>query len=145
MIAFIPFIIVLATCVYVLYPLFSGRKASTAAVDVQNLQLMELIHQKNLIADTLSDLEFDLQTGKLSEQDYALLTEEQQLMQTDIEKKILVASGTSQRDISHRLEAEIAVEVEKLKGKAPAECRKCGHRLGANDKFCANCGEMVSQ
>ena len=143
MITFIPFAIVLATCAYVLYPLFSGHKATTSEIDFRNLQLMELLHQKDLIADTLSDLEFDLQTGKLSEQDYAVLTEEQRLLQMDIEKQIHATSGGSRQEIKHMLEAEVAAEVQRLRGKSPANCPKCGHRIGANDKFCASCGEKL--
>ncbi len=140
----ISYLLLFATCAYVLYPLFKRQKAILGAVDTQNLQVLELSHQKNLIADTLSDLEFDLQTGKLSHEDYNMLAEEHQSMQREIERKLQAVSAGGRQEIKLSLEAEIAAEVQRLRGKAPASCPQCGHRVGANDKFCASCGAKLS-
>ncbi len=83
----------------------------------------------------LRDLDFDHQTGKVSDQDYApsraaLLAQAAEVMAR--------GSGSSVEDILEERVREIRRHLEEA---SPARsCPACGGRISHGDRFCSNCG-----
>jgi hypothetical protein len=144
MIVIIPYLLIVAACVYVLYPLFAERKIAAGSVSQERIRFRDLIHQKRLIADSLSDLEFDRQTGKLSEEDYSELFEEQLNMKAEIEKKLEPISGIDRLDLQRKLEAEISAVTQKSSQRPSLKCPQCGQIVRVEDKYCSGCGRKLA-
>jgi hypothetical protein len=97
-----------ASLCYVLYPLFRA--------DVSNVPRASAIrrNREDPAVDALRELEFDRQTGKISDSDY----------------ESLKARYTEQALVTIRA------------GGAPV-CDRCGHRPENDAQFCSNCGAAL--
>ncbi len=102
-------------CGFVLAPLFLRRSGETP------LQLNnDTTGQENHIREIIRELEFDLETGKLSIQEYQKLLAEQMAALAELYGK--------QKRTAHKM---------------PGKCRKCGAVPARGDKFCSQCGTAV--
>lgn len=115
-----------AGAAFVLYPLLPwGRAAVSRMPRFEGAETRErLLAEKTAIYDNLKDLEFEYETGKLSERDYAELRQAYRVRALDVLERI-GESATS-----------------------PAgedACRSCGTRFEAEDLFCGICGEARSE
>ena len=70
MIEIFSYLLIFMTCLYVVTPLLARQKVSFKKTDQNGENLLDLHHQKRLIADTIADLDFDLEMGQLSNEDY---------------------------------------------------------------------------
>lgn len=141
MISFITYMLAIATCAYVVAPLFKRELAPLRLSNEKNDRIQELLHQKKLLSDTIQDLVFDAQTGKLSEDDLQELVDEQQKMLNKVEQQIQSLTGSNQDDVRRSLEKEIRQARQVLKPEL--KCPSCGRKVGEEDKFCANCGTAL--
>jgi len=115
---------------YVAWPLF--RQQSESGRLGQNYdQLHELDYQKELANDTIQDLNFDLQTGKLSSADHAALVASQQALIKNLESRI--ADKNVKKNGS-------AAQSTKVNAKV---CPACGYRSPADARFCSQCGATL--
>lgn len=99
-----------ASLLYVLYPLFRTELASPRAVRPPSSTPL----RQSPAVEALRDLEFDHETGKISETDYTALK----------------ARYTEQ-----------ALTVMRA-GNRPV-CERCGPRLEADAEYCSNCGAAL--
>ena len=101
-----------------------------------------LLAQKEALLAQIKALDFDAETGKLDEEDYAA------------EREMLIRQTMAvmrQLDEVADVEAEIEAAVERLRQTAAAEgetrplnfCPQCGTAVTAQDRFCANCGHQL--
>jgi cytochrome c-type biogenesis protein CcmI len=97
-----------ASLCFVLYPLFR------ADISVANRRSRDATQHQSLAVDALRELEFDRQTGKISDSDY----------------EPLKARYTAQ-----------ALAVMRA-GNAPV-CEKCGPRPESDAQFCSRCGSPL--
>ncbi|MFL5489560.1 MAG: hypothetical protein ACJ8AJ_13860 [Gemmatimonadaceae bacterium] len=97
-----------ASLCYVLYPLYRADIAATPR------STRDTSHRVNSVVDALRELEFDRQTGKISDSDY----------------EPLKARYTEQ-----------ALAVMRA-GNAPV-CERCGPRSEADAEFCSSCGATL--
>jgi cytochrome c-type biogenesis protein CcmI len=135
------YIIILAVCAFILFPLFRRSKRSQQIGQVKRTRAAELLHKKRLILDTLKDLEFDRSTGKLSEEDFEQLHKEHEnsVKQIDEQLRSVKKPGV--------VEASLEKEIGQITVKMGAGlfCSSCGKRLQKDDKFCSRCGAKVTE
>jgi predicted nucleic acid-binding Zn ribbon protein len=97
----------------------------------------------------LRELDFDLQTGKMSEADYADLSERYKRRAVGLLKQL----DDRQRDVLLALDDEIEREVEfaRKARKSPVavptvvKCASCGAALENDDQFCRRCGAHLDK
>ena len=99
---------ILVVSVYVTMPLWRSSSTRLIMENAKELKIKELAFQKRLLRETIRDLEFDHQTGKLSLEDFQVILQEKTKSLSDIESSILQSLGTEAEEIDSRLEREIA-------------------------------------
>ena len=104
------YLCVLAVCAFVLMPLFRSKGVRVNRV-TGSAKSEELLFQRGLVEDTIRDLEFDFQTGKLSEQDHAALVAEQQRVLDNLDRKMTGILGVDGKTMRDNLLNEIAKEI----------------------------------
>ena len=142
MIDVISLLLLVGVCAYVAAPLVTRHKEMQAREAKTNRRVDELLHQQQMAARMIEDLEFDRQTGKLSEEDFAALVADQRSIQTQADAKLKNISGASGADVLEKLEKEI----DQAKGKissASSRCPNCGSHVEAGAKFCSECGAKL--
>jgi hypothetical protein len=125
-----------AAVAFVLYPVFAeGHAERGAARGEAELELVELEEKKNRLYESISDLDFEKDAGKVSPADYqqarndylaqvsAVLTRLDELSPKKGKKK--KASEPEARDL-------------------PQSCDACGETLPAAARFCPGCGKKIS-
>ncbi len=134
--------------VYVAWPLL--RPTSQVVID-DDSPLAELIHRKEIVLLSIKDLEFDRETGKLSDADFARM--DQRLRQQAIALlRQIEQTMPNMTGLETELEAAIqgqrrvvdAVAANGAKHEAPT-CPHCQAAVGSNDKFCPQCGTALAK
>jgi hypothetical protein len=148
--------IVLATLTvaFVAYPLFRGVRATGNPLD-QDSELDGLVAQREASLLAIKDLDFDFQTGKLSEEDYRELRGRYAAKAVSVLQELDRRAGPTPE-----LEEEIEQEVRQLRqkgeerrrkqeaggrrGEKELSCPRCGRAYQAGDRFCAGCGAALA-
>jgi Tfp pilus assembly protein PilN len=126
---------------YVALPLF--RPTRTVLID-ESGPLAELILRKDTLLQSIKELEFDYQTGKLSEEDYQRMDQRQRqqaiVLLRQIEQTLPAAAG---------LEAELEAAIRRQRTASDRasvteaeamSCPRCQSTVRPADKFCPECG-----
>ncbi|MAT43736.1 MAG: hypothetical protein CL609_15470 [Anaerolineaceae bacterium] len=102
----------------------SGNEKKGANRANNNIDYQEVLY-------ALSDLDFDFQTGKITEDDHRIMR-----------VQLLNQAGTlfSDQNVSGDLENLIRKRREEIGKKT--KCEKCGTDLNGTDNFCPNCGAV---
>ncbi len=152
MTTFFAVVLTVLTFVWVFYPFF--RRKTQLSPAGKNEKLEELRSERDTTYSMLKELEFDYQSGIMTEEDYKEL-------ETRYKRKAIFTL----RDIDYAGKGgsvepeldEIEQQVQKLrksKGKTgaragkPAErkfCPQCSAKVGEKDKFCASCGASLTE
>lgn len=125
-------VLALAGAAFILHPLFiRGRSAVPPVRRAGGDEERELLlAEKEVIYADLKDIEFEFETGKLSEDDYAELRQAYRVRALDVLERI----GESTTSLE-------SLEGERRNGQAPpVVCRSCGAEFEAEDRFCHTCG-----
>jgi len=93
---------------------------------------------KGVALTALKEIEFDRETGKLSDADYELL--KRKYTAAALEALRVEEAANPPADV----EAMIAARLSVLRGEMPA-CPTCGPRPEADALFCSACGKRLSQ
>jgi len=124
-------VVALAALVLVLEPLVRGRPHAVAAVgglpedgDIDFTDIEESDSPKVQALLALKEIEFDRETGKLSDGDYAAM------------------KAMYQQAAMHAIEQDDAGLTE-LPDDAVAVCPACGPRPEATARFCSDCGRVL--
>ncbi len=111
-------------CGWVIYPLLRSSGAESAEADVP---LHELSHELIRLGRSLEELRFDLETDRLSAEEYARLAAELERRREGLLSR-LVEKGKA--DAAH--------------DKGPARrCPSCGKKVSRSDRFCSACGTAL--
>ncbi len=132
------YILVILVVAFVLEPLF--KKQRTLLKD-RGKQAKEYLFQLATSQDTLRDIELDMQTGKLEQDDYQQIVQESLQEQKAIREKISALAGMSYEKWQHQLLSEIGQEPQKQEKNT---CSQCGASLSPSDRFCAQCGHKIN-
>jgi hypothetical protein len=134
------YIMAVLAIAYVVIPLLKKGSALALTGKHQSNKKIDLVHQRTLVQETKSDLEFDFQTGKLDQEDFESLSIEQDGILDKIENQIQALTGVSTKNLDKKLEDEIFQERKKIQPGLPTVCNNCGKQFSPHDKFCSNCG-----
>ncbi len=132
---------------YVLYPLFR-RPLRTEQLDAQlNGAVGNLMEQRDAVYAALKELDFDFQTGKLSQEDYETLRQQYRQQAVAILQQIDRVKQKGAVDLE--VEAEIQIARARLQRQRKGQvrvaskswtCPECERVMTAEDNFCSGCG-----
>lgn len=87
--------------------------------------------KRDLALAALKEIEFDKETGKLSDADYERLY-----------RRYAAEAVVALREVDHP--AATVAAAPQGNGKRPKFCEECGNPLGTSGRFCSECGAQVS-
>jgi cytochrome c-type biogenesis protein CcmI len=137
MTVFVALILVVLTFAFVVYPLFKRRLPSANSVGDEKLQ--ELYSERDTTYSMLKELEFDFQSGILTDEDYHDL-------ETRYKRKaISILRDTDALEKDTGVEDELEKQILQLRRSKGLFCPQCGARHQEGDRFCSRCGTSLSQ
>ncbi len=122
------------TFIFVTYPFFKKRSGLSAAGAVADDKLQELHSRRDTAYSMLKELEFDFQSGILTEEDYKDLEARYKGKAISILREI--DSLAKDDDIEDIIEKQVMA----LRRSKERFCRQCGARRRQDDRFCSHCG-----
>lgn len=162
-------ILVVITIGYILFPVFrasaTGHLTDSAASD----RLADLLARRDAVYEAIRDADFDLETGKLTEEDHRVLRERltaegvrllqelDRLMQSEVREDLEQEIEREVAELRERRAAETAPATESRRaGKEPATvhpdttdgkhipCPECGQSVRASAQLCTKCGASLA-
>ena len=143
MIEFLWLLLLVGVCIFVVLPILQKRQIAQMRLAESDMRVSQLLHQQRMVTATIEDLDFDFQTGKLSQKDYEALKADQHKIQTDANKRLKDISGLSQVELMEKLEKEIEETKRTLVINSSAKCPTCQSPIQKDDKFCSECGAKL--
>jgi hypothetical protein len=134
---FFAILLTVAAFGYVAYPLLRGPRPQ-AAGDGGDEEVDGLLTKRDTTYSMLKELEFDHESGLLTEEDYL-----------DLEDRYRDKAITILKDLDEAREAAPAADetsdaierqVAELRREKQRFCSQCGVAVKPADRFCANCG-----
>jgi uncharacterized protein (DUF2225 family) len=130
-------ILTLLTFAFITYPFFKQKSPSVDLTEDEKSQ--ELYSNRDITYSMIKELEFDLQAGILSEDDY-------QELETSYKKKaISILRDIDDLEGGTAVEAAIEKQVLELRQSKGLFCPQCGTKYHEGDRFCSNCGVKQRQ
>lgn len=123
----IGFAILVVTVPFVINPLVNEHKKLPAKV--ASLKKNGKSQEKDVLA-AIRDLDFDFQTGKVTQEDY-------ETVRTQL---VLEAATNIQMKKQEDEKIEEMIRARSKTVKLSVKCEKCGRELGPLDRFCPTCG-----
>ncbi len=137
MTVFIVVLLTVLTFAFIVYPFF--RQKFGAVDSSQDSKLQELHSRRDTTYSMLKELEFDYQSGILTEEDYQDLQKRYKRKGVSILKNIdHVREGTD-------LDDEVEKQVMALRRTEGRFCPQCGEKHQADDRFCSSCGTRLGR
>ncbi len=134
---FVVVVLTVLAFVFIVYPLFKQRSRSVASTQDEKLQ--ELHSKRDTTYSMLKELEFDFQSGILTDEDYHDL-------ETRYKRKaISILRDTDALENDTGVEEEMEKQVLELRRGEGKFCPQCGTRCQEGDRFCSRCGTSLSQ
>ncbi len=137
MTVFVAILLTVLTFGVVIYPFIRrGQRPADSGTDEK---LQELRSERDTTYSMLKELEFDFQSGILTEKDYR-----------DLEARYKRKAISTLRDIDDAgkgggVEEEIEKQVQEIRRSKGKFCPQCGARCQEGDRFCSHCGTSLSQ
>jgi rRNA maturation endonuclease Nob1 len=133
--------ILLAATAFVAKPYW--QRGTVVKLDVSNGRLADLIARRDNLLAAIKEIEFDRQTGKISEEDFAEMNAQYRAEAVTVLKRIDALRGNKQ--VSKKLEAELQRMRSQRQGQHGKFCSECGKSVSAGDRFCSNCGNSLKR
>ena len=134
-------LVALAALVLVLKPLFSrraGRAVESSARYVEVVEIEESESPKVQALLALREVEFDRETGKLSEEDYLQLKAKYSAL-------ALAAMEEEEGEAATSWEDAAEAAISSARERSIAECPTCGPRPESDAVFCSSCGRPLNE
>ncbi|MFC1847678.1 zinc ribbon domain-containing protein [Chloroflexota bacterium] len=155
MTVFIATVLTILTFAFITYPLLKRKPLSVDSSEDGEKQ--ELHSKRDTAYSMLKELEFDFQSGILTEEDYrdlearykgkaiSILKDLDNLgkpsvVEDKMEKQVQKPRRVSSTKVDKELEKEI-LELRRRKGRF---CPQCGEKSQEDDHFCSHCGARLS-
>ena len=123
------------TFAFVVYPFFKRRPSTLSFIEDEREQELHL--KRDTAYSMLKEMEFDFQSGILTEEDYHELEARYK------EKAISILKALDSLKEDDRVEDEIEKQVKKLRRSQGHFCPQCGTKQPAGARFCAQCGASL--
>ncbi len=137
MTAFIAVLLTVLTFAFVTYPFL--RRRSNSVGPVENNRLHRLHSERDTTYYMLKELEFDFQSGALTEEDY-------RDMEASYRKKaISILKDIDSLEKGADVDKEIEKQVLELRQSKGQFCPQCGAKVQEGDRFCSSCGVTLPQ
>ena len=120
---------------FIVYPLFKRRPGLMDTSDAGKLQ--ELFSKRDTTYSMIKELEFDLQSGTLNEDDYRELEEKYK------GEAVSVLKDIDNLDKGNDVDVEIEKQVLELRRSKGRFCPQCGVKVQESDRFCSRCGASL--
>ena len=130
-------ILTILTFAFITYPLLKRKSRSVNSVEDERSQ--ELYSKRDTTYSMLKELEFDFQTGILTEDDY------QDLETRYRRKAISILREINDLGKDTEVEEEIERQILELCQDKSQFCSQCGVRYQDDDRVCSRCGANLSQ
>ncbi len=127
-------LITVLTFIFITYPFFKKRSGLSIAGAVADDKLQELHSRRDTAYSMLKELEFDFQSGILTDEDYKDLEARYKGKAISILREI--DSLAKDDDIEDLIEKQVMA----LRRSKERFCRQCGARRRQDDRFCSHCG-----
>lgn len=125
-------------------------------LDEELRQIEELVARKSVMLQSLRDIEFDYETGKLSEADYERLRKKHERQAVQVMRRLDELRGDV--DLDDEIDSALEQRLRQRAGAANAEtetdtpdesettleCPECGKQLEAEARFCSRCGHQLA-
>ncbi len=134
---FVVLVLTVLTFGFVAYPFFKRRSPSVDVVGDEKLR--ELHSKRDTVYSFLKELEFDFQSGILTDEEYRDLEARYQ------RKAISILRDIDDVEKGSGVEEEIEKQVLELRREKGRFCPQCGARCQESDRFCSHCGTSLSQ
>lgn len=157
---FAALVLTVAAFIFIAYPLFKQKAYSGASTGDEKFR--ELYSRRDTTYAMLKELEFDYQSGILTEEDYrdlearykrkaiSILKDADELekgggAEEEIEAQVrkLRQARSTQQPRTSELEEEMEKEVASLRRNRGEFCPRCGAKAQEGDRFCAACGTKL--
>ncbi|MDH5478411.1 MAG: zinc ribbon domain-containing protein [Nitrospinota bacterium] len=116
----------------VAYPLL-GAAAPVSSPELIENDLSDLLYRKEALYTALKDLEFDMRTGKIDQEDY-------DVMKKSLEAEAIGILGMIDATAKGENPGSDEKKSEKKKGKF---CPECGSKVEKSHKFCPECANKL--
>jgi hypothetical protein len=132
---------------FVIWPLIGGPLGAQRTVLVDEAgPLTELLQRKEMLLLSIKELEFDHQTGKLSDEDFQRL--DQRLRQQAIGllrqiERVAPASAALESDLEEAIRRQRKVQAQpavRTLEEPMMSCPRCQNQVSTGDNFCPKCG-----
>ncbi len=134
---FIAVVLTVSTFAFIIYPLLRQRPLQEGFAEDEKLR--ELSSKRDTTYAMLKEMEFDLQSGILTEEDYHDL-------ETRYKRKaISILRGIDDLKKGTNVEDEIEKRVLELRWGKGRFCPQCGTKYQEGDRFCSRCGNGLSK
>lgn len=119
-------------------------------LDEEVQQIERLVARKSVLMQSLRDIEFDHETGKLSDQDYERLKKKYERRAVRVMRDLNDLRGDADRDeeidsalegrLQGRAERPTEPAADRHDDSAEIDCPECGKALEPEARFCSQCG-----
>ena len=127
-------------------PLARRRSYSVRDAEADN-DTERLLLQKEMLYGAIRDLDFDFQTGKVDQKDYAELR--QQLEGEAVQVLRQLYSGDALVALDHEIEQQVLAlrrhSASTVCGSQLESCSGCGTPLDDGENFCPDCGQATGR
>jgi hypothetical protein len=131
---------------FVVWPLLAPNGVGRTVLVDEAGPLTELIQRKDMLLLSIKEMEFDHQTGKLSDEDFQRL--DQRLRQQAIAllrqiEKVAPASTELESELEEAIRRQRKVQTQpavRTLEEPKVSCPRCQNPVSAGDNFCPKCG-----
>lgn len=123
---------------FVLIPVFSDDRKTTAGLTDEERKLLDLEEKKSRLYAAISDLDFEKAAGKVSDADYDRARDDYLAQVAE------VMAGIDALAAEKRAADKTAKEEDKAAKNAGRRCPSCGAASPLEAKFCVHCGEPLA-